>query len=162
VTDARTPVFTRHSISNTPQYGVVLKPGYKLDATGQWSACPLPGPHRARGLRDDLDQAAPAGRHGPATRVQWWPETMGSVLIWRGLDDFEDGTLCHGTVSISRSMLPEASWSAKCSAKASHDCHRATFKYVTDDGSLKTELRSPSGGEGLSRHRRIWTCVGLA
>jgi hypothetical protein len=40
VSAATIPVFTRHPISNAPQ--------------------------RARGLRDDLDQAAPAGRHGPA------------------------------------------------------------------------------------------------
>jgi hypothetical protein len=50
VTVTRTPVFTRHPISATPQFGVVLKPGDKLEATdvydsttGQWSACPCPG-----------------------------------------------------------------------------------------------------------------------
>ena len=50
MTDTRTPVFTRHPISATPQFGVVLKPGDKLEATdvydsttGQWSACPCPG-----------------------------------------------------------------------------------------------------------------------
>jgi hypothetical protein len=50
VTDARTPIFTRHPISSTPQYGVVLKPGDKLEATdvydsttGRWSPCPCPG-----------------------------------------------------------------------------------------------------------------------
>ena len=50
MTDTRIPVFTRHPISATPQFGVVLKPGDKLEATdvydsttGQWSACPCPG-----------------------------------------------------------------------------------------------------------------------
>ena len=50
MTAARSPVFTRHPISATPQYGVVLQPGDKLEATdlydsmtGQWSACPCPG-----------------------------------------------------------------------------------------------------------------------
>src|SRR5215813_2087819 len=30
---------------------------------------PLPGPHRAGGLRHDLDQAAPAGRHGASAMI---------------------------------------------------------------------------------------------
>jgi hypothetical protein len=50
MSDARTPVFTPHPISATPQFDVVLKPGEKLEATdvyasttGQWSPCPCPG-----------------------------------------------------------------------------------------------------------------------
>lgn len=50
MTEERIPVFTRHPISKTWQYGVVLKSGDKLEATdvydsttGQWSACSCPG-----------------------------------------------------------------------------------------------------------------------
>jgi hypothetical protein len=40
VTDTRTPVFTRHPISATPQFGVVLKPGDRLEATDDRHARP--------------------------------------------------------------------------------------------------------------------------
>jgi hypothetical protein len=40
VTDTRTPVFTRHPISATPLFGVVLKPGDRLEATDDRHARP--------------------------------------------------------------------------------------------------------------------------